>query len=353
MKSDHSRHAFFLIIVMSLITITLSSTAIARRDIPDDNLAHPVLIYSDNGVTGSGFYLTADKSIYLVTARHVLFNETISKLTSTLESQDYNIPNKFKFRLSYRPDKMTLSFEGVMSHDDMDLLKRDRTKSKQFKKAIDDLYEKSQHLNLRFNTATLLSYSAQEQVVGSEDDTNELILQLGDLMKKGLIRYHLSADVAIIKIGVTKTLEKDPAHFTIAFSPSIIAKGPGLAAIPKDHTKLFKDVLIGNRIYLFGYPTSISSEDPELDIKSPLLRGGIVAGKNKTLNNIILDSPVYYGNSGGLVLEVEDTSVGVTNYRGIGIISQLVPFLPNSTQFQNSGYSVAVPMDFVYELISD
>jgi hypothetical protein len=66
--------------------------------------------------------------------------------------------------------------------------------------------------------------------------------------------------------------------------------------------KYFKDVNVGNEVYAFGYPTSITSVNPWLNIKLPLLRKGIVAGKNELLNAII-------GNSGGLVMEGETFSM--------------------------------------------
>lgn len=97
----------------------------------------------------------------------------------------------------------------------------------------------------------------------------------------------------------------------------------------------------------------MSKNNSFLDIKLPLLRKGIIAGKNTVLKIIVLDSPVYQGNSGGLVLEVE-RECGQENYKAIGVITNLVPFTKDdSEKFQNSGYSVAVPMDSVLELISD
>lgn len=62
---------------------------------------------------------------------------------------------------------------------------------------------------------------------------------------------------------------------------------------------------------------------------------------------------MYYGNSGGLVLEVEQVS-GEIHFQAIGVVTNLIPFqLAGDESFQNSGYSVAVPMDFVFELLSE
>ncbi len=51
----------------------------AQRALPDDNLAYPVLITLGNG-TGSGFFLNAREAVFLVTAKHVLFDSDTQKL---------------------------------------------------------------------------------------------------------------------------------------------------------------------------------------------------------------------------------------------------------------------------------
>ena len=74
---------------------------------------------------------------------------------------------------------------------------------------------------------------------------------------------------------------------------------------------------------------------------------------------MLLDCPVYPGNSGGPVLEVENHGLRI-EYRVIGVVSEFVPVAENgvNTTFgytnlniSNSGYSVAVPMDCVFELV--
>lgn len=71
-------HAFVLLL---LLLCVLPGRVKAQRAIPDDNLAYPVLIkLSDCGsniasIQGSGFFLDTPSAQYLVTARHVLFNE--------------------------------------------------------------------------------------------------------------------------------------------------------------------------------------------------------------------------------------------------------------------------------------
>jgi len=43
----------------------------------------------------------------------------------------------------------------------------------------------------------------------------------------------------------------------------------------------FNDVLIANDAYIIGYPTSIGKKNyPQIDYKRPLVRKGVIAGKN-------------------------------------------------------------------------
>lgn len=50
-----------------------ASRVCAQRSIPDDNLAYPVLVQLPDGLS-SGFYLNSGTSMYLVTAKHVMFD---------------------------------------------------------------------------------------------------------------------------------------------------------------------------------------------------------------------------------------------------------------------------------------
>src|SRR6185436_8638766 len=87
---------------------------------------------------------------------------------------------------------------------------------------------------------------------------------------------------------------------------------------------------------------------------------GIVAGVNEQKKTLILDSFVFHGNSGGLVLAVEQSAAQTKQVRVIGVISQIIPVVASSlnprsphaaAERYNSGYSVAEPMDTVLELI--
>jgi hypothetical protein len=215
--------------------------------------------------------------------------------------------------------------------------------------------------DLKADIAKLLLYSKEQK----ENERNILELDLNKLNNMKKIHKHLSEDVAVIQIGVDNKVEgSDEKQLQLAPGVVIIEKSPsGVLGVSVDNIKLFKDVLTANTIYVFGYPTSIGiKEIPQIDPLRPLLRSGIVAGTNPKKYTIILDCPSYPGNSGGPVLEVENVGIAEKRFKVIGILSQYIPFvetLVNTTHhykninISNSGYTVAVSMDSVLDLVLD
>jgi hypothetical protein len=269
--------------------VTETREALRMRAIPEDNLAYPVLVTLKSGVSGSGFYFNAATKMYLVTARHVIMDD---------------------------------------------------------------------QQRLRSSEAELMSYSKDP----NEPITNLLSINLSMLQQAEHLRAHQTRDVVAIAIaGITltpegKSLDPLPGVDVVRYAPL------GIVGVGRDAVKRYADVLVANDVVVFGYPTSIGLKaTPQLDLSRPLLRKGIIAGLNDYLQSIILDCPVYPGNSGGPVAELEP--VGLSHrVRIIGVVSEFVPYSESwvntthrstNTTIANSGYSVAVPMDFVVDLLCD
>jgi S1-C subfamily serine protease len=255
------------------------------RALPDDNLAYPVLITIKNG-TGSGFYVNNNNTaIYLVTAKHVLFDLTTGKLLDTTVEM-----------LSYSKD---------------------------------------------LSDTTPNSFTVDTAVLG----VNNIIT-------------HPSQDIALLKIASVKSLSVNNVNqyemFVLPGVTKHTSAKAGILSVARDTIKTFNEVLTGNEVIVLGYPTSLGLQTmPQIDSHRPLLRKGIVAGLNPQTRSIILDCPVYFGNSGGPVIEV-DPEVSGHRFRIIGVINQYVPYADGGKTFfimANSGYSVATPMDYVLELI--
>lgn len=325
-----------------IFTFFLFASAWALPDIPDDNLSYPVLLVDNEGVTGSGFFYSKDDAIYLITARHILFKET-----SVPVEKQYDIPSPLSRKVEWIKGKsekeIFLLFYGVMSDIEKEEILKVAPKDTNFKKAIERLFTESQHLKLRNSELTLFSTVAKKY---GGPGVNEIKILLNKLLDRGQIKFHASQDVAFIKIGI---YQKD-INWLNFIEGVMLRHGKGIVSLSEKDVKYFKDVNIGNEVYAFGYPTSITSVNPWLDIKLPLLRKGIVAGKNELLNAIILDCAAFYGNSGGLVMEGETVGLGGKRGKAIGIITNLVPF--TRKWVQNSGYAIVVPMDAIDELIT-
>jgi len=97
-----------LAIILGLIPMI--TDAVADRAIPEDNLAYPVLISLNGADIGSGFYLLGNNSLYLVTAKHVLFDPETKKLRQGLITA-----------LSYSKDQADAHSEGAVIHYFTDL----------------------------------------------------------------------------------------------------------------------------------------------------------------------------------------------------------------------------------------
>ena len=271
----------------------------AASALPEDYIKYPVMVSLEDGRAGSGFYITQDNgAAYFVTAKHLLF---------------------------FDPEK-----EGKTG--------------------------------VKGNLALLVSYPREK---GAKYPIR-LQLELPKLYEWRYLQDHPSRDVAVVRVGKITVTAKGKA---LIFSPgvSLVAKPgeePGNVSIVganKDVIKTYDKISIGNEIFTFGYPTSLGIESyPQIDYSKPLLRKGIIAGVNEEKKSLILDCPVFYGNSGGPVVEAESVNIGETRYSIVGMVSEFIPFddkwyglrqLFNLRQIENSGYSVAIPMDTILDLI--
>lgn len=278
----------YLVLLLIVLTVLCSDVS-ARRAVPDDNLAYPVLVTLKSGVQGSGFFLNLQTAMFLVTARHVLFKE-----------------------------------------------------------GTDDLLA---------SEADLRSYAKDPNDKGK----NIFQLDLLTLQQGGNIKRHETQDIAIIRIGVS--IQGNDVRSVHTLDGVVIKETApsGILAVGASTIKRFAEVLTANNVFIFGFPTSIGLKAiSQIDYLRPLLRAGVVAGTNEQAQTIILDCPAYGGNSGGPVLEVEEEGLE-KKFRIIGVVSQFVPVAEtwrnmthgyNNTNISNSGYAIAIPMDFVLDLIS-
>lgn len=261
--------------------------------IPPDNMSYPVRIAIGDRSFGTGFYCNTDRGIYLVTATHVLFRRSIE---------------------------------------------------------------------LFGPVATLTSLASDLT------STLSVSVDLSLLQDDGGIRRHNRADVTVVRIGTASGPTPNAGEQrTIQSSPGItlnetLPPGVGFIGMPITLFRKLANVEMAGPIILFAYPGSSLGHPGQIDRTRPLLRQGMIAGKTDD-NLIVIDCPSYFGNSGGLVVEIDETFPGQKRFWGIGIVIQTIPFIEElwSKQFniqtglryENSGYSLVVPMDRIEELLQE
>ncbi|MGB7098434.1 MAG: trypsin-like peptidase domain-containing protein [Xanthobacteraceae bacterium] len=262
--------------------------------IPDDNLAYPVLVILKNksGATlgfGSGIYFGTANAEYLVTAKHVIASGLPNEKTGQAQ-----VPDLVLELVSYSKDLPT-----------------------------------PQRILLRVDFKMLLD--------------------------RGDVKPHKLRDVAVVKIGTLK--EAQDHSLTTFFSPGVTKvefADSGLVSAGMIAVRKFDEVLVGNDAILYGYPASLGlPESPQFDPLRPLLRRALIAGKDPQRHSLIIDGPVYRGNSGGPVFEIDPQPPDIY-FHLVGIMIEFIPLTeraPDFTMLLNSGYSIAEPMDFVLELI--
>ena len=202
-------------------------------------------------------------------------------------------------------------------------------------------------------TANLISYAS------GQNKRTIIEIDIVALTAAKEIRIHKNKDVAMIRIA------KKSKEGKLRVSKGVViqeSSGLILGVNYPVSIKTYDKVIVGNDVYIFGYPSSIGiKEIPQFDYESPLLRKGIIAGKDTSESTIIIDCPTYYGNSGGPVVEIEEKGLG-KNFMIVGVVSEFIPFKEDwinvthrykQMSISNSGYSVVVPMDAVIELLHE
>ena len=275
---------------------------------------------------GSGFYFSHGGSIYLVTARHVLFAPTQVRAK---DGSIFALPRHLLHRIRYHKASRLLSLEGVLSSRERDDILKHPSINEAGRQTIQDLYEKPQRLALRAHEAT---------VVTCEPGKGELGLRLTAMFIKGLVRYHPVQDVAVVKLG-------GQAGFVSEVQGKELDK---VTALDTADLKRMDHVPQGSQVYMLGF-TYPGNEPTSLKVRRPLLRKGIVEGKDEVSRLLALDCAANPGDSGGLVLQEVDEGARGKHLKGVGIIS-------GGFRYQREGqgakgYSLAIPADAVTELL--
>lgn len=264
----------------------------SQYSIPEESITVAALIQAGMS-SGSGFFIQDTTEVFFVTARHVIISEAIDPV---LKKKNYQL-------ISPTIEVRWYARQAEKSNSNLMVI---------------DLVKLNNSSNLKF---------------GQLDQD----------------------DYAIMRIG---KIEKREDFSAIIYSSAVSRQGASsmLNGFPLEQHSTFNQIGIGNDVFMIGYPKSLGlKEIPQYDFNRPLVRKGIVAGKDVSKNNVIIDCPSYQGNSGGIIYEVKDNELKV-----IGIVSSFIPFAEvwtsqnygmRNVEIANSGYSVIIPVEKALEQI--
>lgn len=266
-----------------------------RNVLPDDNLYYSVLLSLDEGKSyGSGFRLKYKDYNYLVTARHVLFNE------------NYEL----------RAKNLIMTCQNANDTD----------------------------------KPVIFGIDLEEAFCKYDKVNDAAIIRLGKFKKLYDKETPLKKDTATHKRPTVLTLESYLSEISMPINPRLVS-------LDKEATRGINEIRIGNDVFLMGYPTSLGMKrNEDFDSSKPLLRKGIIAGVHKNNNTFIIDCPTYFGNSGGPIVEYGEDDyyriIGIVS-KYIPFVTKWYSSREHitNTELTNSGYTVCVPIQAIFDLI--
>lgn len=189
------------------------------------------------------------------------------------------------------------------------------------------------------------------------DSTYSFKVAIADCLNSGNLQIDQKNDILLIrfaKLANMGTLK------TVQYPPFVtkLTKGTWIESWPTHLTVTIEEIIPGSDLFIIGFPQSLGLQG-NFDMNRPLMRKGIVAGKDLKLNRIIGDGAVYFGNSGGIAvaLHYDDSNFDL---RLAGLVSEYIPFdeslfdkrgIQRSLDYRNSGYSVIIPTNSILTLI--
>jgi hypothetical protein len=208
--------------------------------------------------------------------------------------------------------------------------------------------------------ARILSY----QGIDRQREPSILELKLDTLENNKTIKTHSTHDVAVIQLS-EKIVANGQEGLFYKDGVSVISGSNILRIVDDRYLRRLNNIAISQDVFVFGYPISIGiSGYQQFEPFVPLIRKCIVSGKNNTRKTLIIDCPVYHGNSGGPVIATYENTNGDITYEMIGLVTEYIPFkmdkiktrvndktANDSELVSNSGYTVVEPIDFALELI--
>lgn len=292
----------YQLLVFVILLVGIGKPNSIAQGVPDEIIVGSTLIEIGKS-SGSGFFLQDTSDIFLVTARHVLLSKS-----SEAEPLGYRFIDRFA-KVKWYPRESDKTEPNV----------------------------------LRIDLAKL--WGDGRIIIGESKQEDFVVLKIGKRYIDdgiGFVEYHNSVE------------RKSPSSMFTGYSAYVVSQN-------------MNENTLGTSVYLIGFPKSLGlSNVHQFDFNRPLLRKGIIAGKDNNLKYLVIDCPSFQGNSGGPVFEelkpslITQFPLKMSHYRLIGLVSAFIPLKESwinpsygieHIELVNSGYSVVVPIELVLEAV--
>lgn len=203
----------------------------------------------------------------------------------------------------------------------------------------------------------MISYRTDVEI----DRKDSFKVSLVNAIRTNQLKFDIKNDVAVIKLANLTPIDTIGTKI-LNYHPFVVRTGPGsrINGWPINFCSNLSELESGSDIYIIGFPRSLGLQG-RFDLDRPLLRKGMIAGKDFTYKRIIGDGAVYFGNSGGIVIGlVYDRTTNKFEFNLIGLVSEYIPYndilydnkmIARSIDYKNSGYSVIIPTDFIIPVL--
>lgn len=202
------------------------------------------------------------------------------------------------------------------------------------------------------------------------DPVGIVIVDLNQAVRSGGVYTDSTNDVIVVPLAQVEKTPTVSGNVALQLFPWVLKVTPKFYALgfSKTATVEFEKVQAGSNVLVAGYPLSVQN-DQKIDFTRPLFRSGIVSTKDFSVRRILTTAAVYPGNSGGLAhCEVYEER-GPTYYV-MGFITSFTATIEvvegyhkktkkhkkkdavQITKVENAGYSVIIPIEFVFRLMN-
>ena len=119
------------------------------------------------------------------------------------------------------------------------------------------------------------------------DNVSQLEIDFHTLVESKKIKVHVGSDICVFQVGIIQG--KD---LKLLESVKLTKGEMNMNLANESMIRYFNDIEIGGDTFVIGYPKALGMKsNPQYNFNHPVVRKGIVAGKNSAKKTLLIDCP--------------------------------------------------------------